>query len=146
MQQDQESRTVSLFRDQVRKLQERLEHIEHSKIFCDPGSPSSFGSAHVSHQALVTSSSKKPSRESRMQRSTRKDVAFPGSVSDCQPARRVPEESHNDSRNLAASSGIQRREGIEKSGTEEPLQPILLPCFAVRVKEKVWTTEIVLRL
>ena len=59
MQQDKESRTVMLLRDQIRKLQDRLEFIEDSKIFQDPDSPSSFGSAHVSHQALVTSSSKK---------------------------------------------------------------------------------------
>ena len=42
MQQDQESRTVSLLRDQVQKLKERLEFIEDSKIFQDPDSPSSF--------------------------------------------------------------------------------------------------------
>ena len=59
MQQDQESRTVSLLRDQIRKLQERLEFIEDSKIFQDPDSPSSFGSAHVSHQAHIPLSSKK---------------------------------------------------------------------------------------
>ena len=53
MQHDQESRTVSLSRDQIRELQERLEFIEDSKIFQDPDSPSSFGSAHVSHQALT---------------------------------------------------------------------------------------------
>ena len=33
-------------------------------------------------------------------------------------------------------SGIQRRKGIEKSGTEEPLQPIPLPCFSVKAREK----------
>ena len=43
---------MSPSRDQVRKLQERLEFIEDSKIFQDPDSPSSFGSANVSHQAL----------------------------------------------------------------------------------------------
>ena len=44
-QHDQESRTVSLLRDQVLKLQKLLEFIEDSKIFQDPDSPSSFGSA-----------------------------------------------------------------------------------------------------
>ena len=81
-----------------------------------------------------------------MQRSTQEDMSIPGSVFDCQPARRVPEESYNDSRNLVASSGIQRREGIEKSGSEEPLQPLHLLCFSGKAEEKVWTTEIVLSL
>ena len=112
---------MSLLRDQVRKLQERLEFIEDTKIFQDPDSPSSFGSAHVSHQVLITSNSRKPSREFRMQRNTREDMSFPGNVFDCQLARRVLEELHRDSRNLATPSGIQRREGIEKSGSEEPL-------------------------
>ena len=80
MQHDQESRTMSLLRDQVRQLEERLEFIEDLKIFQDPDSPSSFGSAHVSRQALITSSSRKPSRESRMQRNTREDVSIPGNV------------------------------------------------------------------
>ena len=66
MQQDQESQTVSLLRDQVRTLQERLQFIEDSKIFQDPDSPNSYDSAHVPHQALITSSSRKPGRESRM--------------------------------------------------------------------------------
>ena len=107
MQQDQESRTVSSLRDQIRKLQEKMEFIEDSKIFQDPDSPTSFGSAHVPHQALIPSSSKKPSRESRMQRNIREVMSIPGSVFDCQPARQVPEESYNDSRNSAAPSGIQ---------------------------------------
>ena len=125
-----------LLRDQVRNLQERLEFIEDSKIFQDPDSPSSFGSAHVSQQALITSSSRKPSRESRMQRSTPKDMSIHGNVFDCQPARRVPEELYNDSRTLATPSVIQRREGIEKSGSEEPVQSIRLPCCPRRAREK----------
>ena len=127
---------MSLLRDQVRKLQERLEFIEDSKIFQDPDSQSSFGIAHVPHQALITSSSRKPCRESRMQRNTREDTSIPGNVLNCQPARRVPEELHNDSRHLVIPSGIQRREGIEKSGSEEPLQSTPLPCFSVRAREK----------
>ena len=125
---DQESRTVSLLRDQLRKSQERLELIEDSKIFQDPDSPTSFGTAHVSHQALVPSGSKKPSRESRMQRNTREDISIHRNVFDCQPARRVPEELNNDARSLAPSSGIQRRDGIDKSGT--------LPCFSGKAQEK----------
>ena len=50
MQQDQESRTVSLLRDEVRRLQERWEHIEDSKkIFHDPDSSSSYDSTYVPH-------------------------------------------------------------------------------------------------
>ena len=63
-------------------------------------------------------------------------MSFTGSVFDCQLTRRVPQELHNDSRNLTASSGIQRREGIEKCGSDEPLQPIFLPCFSGKAKEK----------
>ena len=114
-QHDQESRTVSLLRDQVRRLQERWEYIEHSKIFHDPDSPSSCDSAYVSHQALISSSYKKTNRESRMQRNTRENMSTPGNVFDCQHARRDPDEFHNDSRNLAISSAILRTEGIEKS-------------------------------
>ena len=118
MQQYQESRTLSLLRDQIRKLHDGLEIIEDSKIFQDPDSPSSFGSAHVSHQALIPSSSKNPSREYRMQRNTREDPSIPGSVFDCQPARRVPEESYNDSRNLAASSGFREEKELSKVGVK----------------------------
>ena len=47
-QQDQESRTVHLLRDQVRRLQERLEFIEDSRIFQDPDSRSSSNIARSS--------------------------------------------------------------------------------------------------
>ena len=124
---------MSPLRDQIQTLQDRLELIEDSKIFQDPDSPSS---AYVPHQALITSSSRKPSLESRLQLITREDMSIPTIVFDCQPARRVLEESYNDSRNLATPSGIQRREGIEKSESEEPLQPIPLLCFSVRARER----------
>ena len=42
MQYDQESRAVSLLRDQVRRVQEPLEFTEDSKIFYDLDSPSSY--------------------------------------------------------------------------------------------------------
>ena len=48
----------------------------------------------------------------------------------------MPEELHNDSRSLATSSGIQTREGIGKTWSEEPLQPTPSPCFSVRAQEK----------
>ena len=57
-------------------------------------------------------------------------------VFNCQLATRDHEERHNDPRNLAASSGILRKEGIESSGSEEPLQSIPLPCFSLRAKRK----------
>ena len=109
---------MSLLRDQVRKLQERSEFIEDSKIFQDPDSPSSSGSAHVPHQALITSSSRKPSGESRMQRNAREEMSIPGSIFDCQPARRVPEELHNDSKKLEISLAILRKEELRKVGVK----------------------------
>ena len=88
---------------------------------------------------LITSSSRKPSREVGMPRNTRENMSVPGHnfFFYCQQARRDPDELHDDSRNLAASSAIQRREGIEKSESEEPLQTIPLPCFSVQAREKV---------
>ena len=63
-------------------------------------------------------------------------MSIPGHVFDCQLARRVPEELHNDSRNLVRLSAILKTEGIEKSGSEEPLQSIPLRCFSEKVKVK----------
>ena len=90
-------------RDQVRKLQERLELIEDSRIFQDPDSPSSDGSTHISHQARIASGSRKPSREPRTPRITRADMSISGDVHDCQPARGDPDEIRNNSKNLAKS-------------------------------------------
>ena len=129
MQHDQESRTVSLLRDQVRRLRGLLEFIEDSKIFYDPDSPSSYDSAYVLHQAPITSSAKKPSWEVGMPRNTREDMSIVGNVFDCQFARR----DHDESRMM---SGILRSEGIEKSESEEPLQSIPFPCFWVRARQK----------
>ena len=134
---DQESRTASRLRDQVQRLPELLVYIEDSKIFYDPDSLSSYDSACVSHQALITSSSRKPSRDIAMLRNTREDMSFPGNVFECQHARRDPDELHNDSRNLATTSAILRTEGIEKSGSEEPLQSIPISCFSKRARQKV---------
>ena len=66
----------------------------------------------------------------------RGDFSIPRNVFDCQFARRVSEELHIDSRNLATSWGIHRREGIEKSGSEKQLQTIHLPCFSRESKGK----------
>ena len=71
-----------------------------------------------------------------MQRSTREDMSVPGNGFDCQSAGRDPDELHNTSNSLATSSGPLRREGIEKSGSEEPLQSIPLPFFQERAREK----------
>ena len=101
-----------------------------SLFFYDPDLLSSFDCTYVPHQGLVTSSSKTKPR------------MISGSVFDCQLARRVPQEFFSDSRSLSASSGIQRREGIEKSGSEEPLQPVPSSCISGKAQE-VWTTEIV---
>ena len=106
---DQESRTASRLRDQVRRLPELLVFVEDSKIFYDPDSPSSYGSAYVSHQALITSSSREPSRDIGMLRNTREEMSIPGNVFECQHARRDPDELHDDSRNLATTSAILRR-------------------------------------
>ena len=77
-----------------------------SLFFYDLDSPSSSDSAHVSHQALITSSSRKPSREVGMPRNTREDMSIPGNVTDCYSAQRDPDEFYNYSRNLATPSGI----------------------------------------
>ena len=53
---------------------------------------------------------------------------IPGNAFDCQHARRDPDASHNDSRNLATLLGILRTEGIEESESEEPSQSTPLFC------------------
>ena len=57
-----------------------------------------------------------------------------------QPARRDHEELHDTTKNLATSSEILRKEGIEKSGSEEPLQSILLPCFQAGSNSEITRT------
>ena len=136
MQQDQESRTVILLKDQLRILQDRLDFIEDSNIFQDPDSPNSSGSAYVSHQAHTPSSSKKPCRDSRLQRNTREETSIPDNVFDRQTARREPEELFNDSNNLATPPGIQKRGGFERREIEEPLHSLPLPCFSARARGK----------
>ena len=80
------------FQDQVRRLQERQEFIEHSRIFQDPDSPCSYGSTPITHQARIASSSRKPSREARTPRITRTDMSISGDAHDCQPARCDPDD------------------------------------------------------
>ena len=47
-------------------------------------------------------------------------MSIPGNVFDRQHARRDPDGLHNDSRTLATSLAILRKDRIEKSGSEEP--------------------------
>ena len=88
-QHNQGSRTVSQMGDQVRRLQERVEFFEDPNIFYDPRSPSSYDSTYVSRQALMTSNSRKCSREVGMLRNTREDLSILGNVFDCQHAPRT---------------------------------------------------------
>ena len=90
---------MSLLGNQVRRLPELLVFIEDLKIFNDPDLPSSYDSTYVPRQALITSSSRKPSREIGMLRNTRENMIIPGNVFDCQHTRRDPDELHNDSKN-----------------------------------------------
>ena len=61
---------------------------------------------YVPHQTLITSSSRKPSREVGMLRNKREIMSIPGNLFDRQHPRRDPEELHNDSRILAMSLAI----------------------------------------
>ena len=74
------------------------------------------------HQAFITSKLECRETHDRL-------WVFLEAFFDCQLARRDSEELHGDWRNLATPWRIQRREGIENSGSEEPLQSILLACF-----------------
>ena len=63
-------------------------------------------------------------------------MSIPGNVFDRQHAQRDSDELHNDSRNLATSLAILRTEGIDTSGSEEPLQSIPSPCCFSKREEK----------
>ena len=65
-----------------------------------------------------------------------RNMSIPGTVFDCQRARRNPDELHDDSSNFATSSAILKTEGIEKREIEEPLQTLPSPCFWVRARQK----------
>ena len=114
MQHDQESRTVSLLRDQIRKLQERLEFIE---IFQDPDSPSSFLAVPTFHIKLSSPRVPKSLAGDRECSETHERIWYSRKrfwLSTC------PTSAWRNTKwftNLATSSEIQRREGIEKSGS-----------------------------
>ena len=72
---------------------------------------------YVPHQALITSSSRKPSREVGMPRSTRDNMSIPGNVFHRQWD---PDDLHDYSRNLETPSGIADDvEDSEKRGNWE---------------------------
>ena len=85
-----------------------------SLFFYDLDLLSSYDSAFVPHQALITSSSRKPSREIGMLRNTREEMSVPGTVFDCQHARRS--KKFDDFTEYS-----EKTEGIKKSECEEPL-------------------------
>ena len=73
-------------------------------------------------------------------------MSIPGNVSDCQPARCDPDEIRNNSKNLEKSSGVLRKEGIEKRGGEEPLQSIPLLTLLSGESKRIWSGEAISRL
>ena len=69
-------------------------------------------------------------------RETHERMSISRNVFDRLHARRDSDEKINDSRNLTTSVAILRKEGIENSGSEEPLQSILLLSFSRTAREK----------
>ena len=69
-------------------------------------------------------------------RETHEGMSISRNVFDRLHARRDSDEKINDSRNLTTSVAILRKEGIENSGSEEPLQSILLLSFSPKAREK----------
>ena len=114
---DQESRTVSVFFND-------LDFTEQLWRTYDP------------YQALITSSSRKRSREVGLPRNTRDNMRIPGNVFDRQHARREADELHNDSRNLAISLAILRTERIEKNESEETIAINTFTLLLSKNKEK----------
>ena len=68
---------------------------------------------YIPHQALITSFSRKPSREVGMPRNTLENISIPGNFFDRHHARRDPDEFFNCSRNLSTPLGI--AEDVEDS-------------------------------
>ena len=132
---DQGSRTVNLLRGQVRRLPELLVSVEDSKLLWSR-LIEQLWQYRRPHQALISSSSRKSSREVGMLRNTREHMNTHGNVFDWQHAPWDPDELHNDSRNLATSLATLRTEEIEKSGSEETLQSITCLMLFMRSKTK----------
>ena len=128
VQHDQESRTVSLLSETKYEDYKNYWYFWRFENLPWSGLTEQLWRTCVPHQALITSSSRKPSRDIGMLRNTREDMSIPGNVFGCQHARRDPDELRDDSRNLATLLGILRTEGIEKSESGEPLQSTPLSC------------------
>ena len=128
VQHDQESRTVSLLSETKYEDYKNYWYFWRFENLPWSGLTEQLWRTCVPHQALITSSSRKPSRDIGMLRNTREDMSIPGNVFGCQHARRDPDELRDDSRNLATLLGILRTEGIEKSESWEPLQSTPLSC------------------
>ena len=128
VQHDQESRTVSLLSETKYEDYKNYWYFWRFENLPWSGLTEQLWRTCVPHQALITSSSRKPSRDIGMLRNTREDMSITGNVFDCQHVRRDPDELRNDSRNLATLLGILRTEGIEKSESGEPLQSTPLSC------------------
>ena len=59
-----------------------------------------------------------------------------GNVVASQPARQDPDEPCNDSGNVAKSSGMHKKDRIEKGESGETAKTIPMPCFPGRAREK----------
>ena len=141
-QQDQESRTVSLLSDQRRRLQERLESIEDSKIFYDLDSPSSYDNITFLIKLLFLRV--QLSLAARLECCEIHETIWVfletflivNMLNEILMKCSIIQEIWQHHRESLMMSRILRTEGIENSGSEEPLQSILLPCFSVRARRK----------
>ena len=97
---------------------------------------------YVPHQALLTSSSRKLSREVGMPRNTRENMSIPGNVlivnmlDETLMNCTLIQEIWQHHRESLMMSRILRTAGIEKSESEEPLQSIPLLCLTARARQK----------
>ena len=144
MHQDQESRTASLLRDQIRKLQDRLEFIEDSKIFQDHHSPRAVLAVPTFHiKLLCPRVPKKPSRESRMQRNTRE---FPEAFL----IVNLPDESlknHTMNQEIWQHHwGFREEKELRKVEVKNHCNQYFYFAFREKQTKNIWTTEIDLSL
>ena len=98
---------------------------------------------YVLHHALITPSSRKSSREVGMPQNTRENLSFPGNVlivnmlAEILMNYTIIQEIWQHHRESLMMSRILRKEGIENSGSEEPLQSIFFPCFSLRARKSL---------